>query len=88
MILETLENNATYYTLVPEYGLCRIDDAIINLRSVSVIRKLDGKTLVHHPGSVDPIILSAAAFDKIRDAVFAADDDDIDDEDYDDDDEE
>ncbi len=71
-----LEEDSSYYTLVPEQGLCRVDDVIINLKTVSVIRKLDGKTLVYHAGASEPVILPAAAFDKIKDAVFAVDDDD------------
>ena len=75
-----------FYTVVPEQGLCLIGDAIVNLRQVSLIRKLDGKTLLYHPGVAEPMILPAKAFEQIRDAVFSMDD--LDDEDFEDDDEE
>lgn len=82
-------NDTTYYTLVPEQGLCLLGDAIVNLRQVSAIRKLDGKTLVYHPGVAEPIILPAKAFDQLRDAVFAMEEDEEEEEfDLDDDDEE
>ncbi len=73
-----------YYTLVPEQGLCLVENDIVNLKSAAVIRKLDGKTLVYYAGVAEPVILPVAAFDKIRDAVFAMDDlDDLDDDDED-----
>ncbi len=72
-----------YYTLVPEQGLCLVGDAIVNLKQVTVIRKLDGKTLVYSSGAGEPVILPVSAFDAIRDAVFAMDDLD-DDDDFDD----
>ncbi len=82
---ELPEDESAYYTLVPEQGLCRLDDAIINLRKVSVIRKLEGKTLVYHSGAAEPIIFPVKAFDQIRDAVFAMDDDELE-EDFEEDD--
>ncbi len=69
----------SYYTLVPEQGLCLVGEDIVNLKTVSLIRRREGKTLVYCPGMSDPVVLPSGAFDKIRDAVFAADD--IDDED-------
>ena len=80
-----VEESDSYYTLVPEQGLCLVGDDIINLRKVSVIRKLDGKTLVYC-GGPEPVILPLRSFEQIRDAVFAMDDLD-DDEDFEDDDE-
>lgn len=81
--LNTLGNDDdTYYTLVPEQGLCLIGDDILNLKKISLIRKLEGKTLVYCAGSQEPVILPVKAFDQIRDAVFAVDDLD-DDEDFD-----
>jgi hypothetical protein len=75
-----------FYSLVPEQGLCLVDDVIVNLKQVSVIRKLDGKTLVYCATSVDPVILPVKAFEQIKDAVFAMDDDeDFEDEDEDED---
>lgn len=74
-----------YYTLVPEQGLCRIGDAIINLRKVVAIRYLDGKTLVYHGGAAEPIIFPAKTYGEILEAVFAVDDFDDDDEEDDDD---
>lgn len=80
-------DDGEFYTLVPEQGLCLIGDDILNLRKISLIRRLEGKTLVYCPGMAEPVILPLRAFDQIRDAVFAADDLDDDDEEYDDDDE-
>lgn len=74
-----------YYTLVPEQGLCLVGDDILNLKKISIIRKLEGKTLVYHAGGVEPVILPIQAFEQIRDAVFAMDDMD-DDEDFEDED--
>lgn len=71
----------SFYTLVPEQGLCLVGEDIVNLKKVAVIRKIEGKTLVYYPGSVDPVILPIKAFDQIRDAVFAIDD--LDDEEED-----
>ena len=90
MIAEAHENDSAYYTLVPEQGLCCVDDVIINLRTTPAIRKLDGKTLVYRSGVAEPIILPAEAFDKIRNAVFAVGEEEADDEDedYDEDEEE
>ena len=75
----------SFYTLVPEQGLCLVGDDIVNLRKVSLIRKLEGKTLVYCPGMKEPVILPLTAFDRIRDAVFAAED--LDDDEFDDEDE-
>lgn len=69
-----LEN---YYTLVPEQGLCMVGNDILNLKKISLIRKLDGKTLVY-VGAEEPVILPLGAFDQIRDAVFAMDEDEDD----------
>ena len=80
--LTNVPDDDTYYTLVPEQGLCLIGDDILNLRKISLIRKLEGKTLVYCPGMGEPVILPLKAFDQIRDAVFAADDLD-DEEDFD-----
>lgn len=80
------EYEDAYYELSPEQGLCLLDDAIINLGRVSVIRKLEGKTLVYYPGVPDPVIFPNAAFDQIRDIVFAMDDDEDDEEEDDDED--
>lgn len=77
----------SFYTLVPEQGLCLIGDDIVNLKKISLIRKQEGKTLVYCPGMAEPVILPLKAFDQIRDAVFAAEDLDGDDE-FDDDEEE
>lgn len=76
----------SFYTLVPEQGLCLIGDDILNLRKISLIRRLEGKTLVYCPGMAEPVILPLKAFDQIKDAVFAAEDLD-DDEDFEDDEE-
>lgn len=76
-----LDGADNFYTLVPEQGLCLVGDAIVNLRQVSIIRKADDKTLVYLTGSAEPVALPAAAFNQIREAVFAMDDLD-DDEDY------
>ena len=83
--LTNVPDDDTYYTLVPEQGLCLIGDNILNLRKISLIRKLEGKTLVYCPGTNEPVILPVKAFDQIRDAVFAADDLDDDEEDFDED---
>lgn len=81
MPTEELDN---FYTLVPDQGLCLVDDNIINLRKITMIRKAEGKTLVYCPGVAEPIILPLDLFDKIREAVFMADEyDDEDDEDDD-----
>lgn len=82
----TIFDDDSFYTLVPEQGLCLIGDDILNLRKISLIRRLEGKTLVYCPGMADPVILPLKAFDQIKDAVFAAEDLD-DDEDFDDEDE-
>ena len=74
------ENN--FYTLVPEQGLCLVGDDIVNLKKITVIRKQGGQTLVYYAGVTQPVSLPVAAFDQIRDAVFAMDDMD-DDEDFD-----
>lgn len=79
-------SDETYYSLVPEQGLCLIGDVIVNLRKASVIRKQGDRTLIHCSGSAQPIELPAAVFDHIREEVFAMEDVD-DDEDYEDDDE-
>ena len=73
-----------FYTLVPEQGLCLVGDDIINLKKVSIIRKIEGKTLVYCSGLPEPVILPIKAFDQIRDAVFAIDDLDDDEDDLDD----
>lgn len=78
--LDEVEDN--FYNLVPEQGLCLVGDDIVNLKQVSVIRKIEGKTLVYYSGGVDPVILPLKSFDQIREAVFAIDDLD-DDEDFD-----
>lgn len=70
----------SFYTLVPEQGLCLVGDDIINLKKVAVIRKIEGKTLVYYAGTAEPVILPLRAFDQIRDAVFAIDDLDDDEE--------
>lgn len=81
-----LFDDETYYTLVPEQGLCLIGDDILNLKRISLIRKAGGKTLVYCPGVGEPVVLPEKAFDRIRDAVFTADDLE-DEEDFDDEDE-
>lgn len=81
---EAAYDGAKYYTLSQEQGLCLVGDAIVNLREVAMIKKQDGKTLVYLSGLPNPLILPVDAFDVIRAAVFAIDDDD--DDDYDDDD--
>ena len=73
------EMEDTFYTLVPEQGLCLVGDVIVNLKAVAAIRKIDGKTLVYYTGAAEPIILPARSFDQIREAVFTMDD--LDDED-------
>lgn len=83
--LSSVDDGDSYYNLVPEQGLCLVGNDIINLKKVSVIRKLDGKTLVYE-GSPEPIILPLRAFDQIRDAVFAIDDLDDEEEDIEDED--
>lgn len=77
-----VDDGENYYNLVPEQGLCLVGNDIVNLKKVSVIRKLDGKTLVYD-GSPEPIIMPLRAFDQIRDAVFAIDDLDDEEEDLD-----
>lgn len=77
------EDGESYYTLVPEQGLCLVGDDIVNLKQVAVIRKIEGKTLIYYPGAGEPVILPLKAFDQIRDSVFAIDDDEDEDE-YDD----
>lgn len=72
----------SFYTLVPEQGLCLVGDDIVNLKQAAVIRKIEGKTLIYYAGGQEPVILPIRAFDQIRDSVFAFDDDE--DEDYDD----
>lgn len=72
--LTNLNADMNFYTLVPEHGLCLIGDAIINLRTVSLIRKADGKTLLYLPGAAEPVALPESAFANIREAVFAVDD--------------
>lgn len=69
-----------YYTLVPEQGLCRLGDAVINLRNVVAIRHIDGKTLVYYGGATEPIIFPAKTYSELLEAVFAVDDFDDDDE--------
>lgn len=80
-------DDGNFYTLVPEQGLCLVGDDIVNLKTVSLIRKLDGKTLVYCPGVSEPVILPLRAFDQIRDTVFAAEDED-DEDDFEEDEEE
>jgi hypothetical protein len=75
-------DDGNFYTLVPEQGLCLLGDDIVNLKAAACIRKLDGKTLVYYAGVAEPVILPARAFDQIRDAVFAMDDD-LDDDEFD-----
>lgn len=72
-----------YYELSPEQGLCLIGDAVINLGQVALIRKLDGKTLVYYSGATEPVIFPSKAFDRIREIVFAIEDDEDEDEDDD-----
>ncbi|MCC8109046.1 MAG: hypothetical protein LIQ30_08395 [Planctomycetes bacterium] len=76
----TENDDDNFYTLVPEQGLCLVGDAIINLKMVTVIRKLDGKTLVYSSGAAEPIILPVSAFEAVKNAVFAMDDLDDDDD--------
>lgn len=84
---QAMNDDDEYYTLVPEQGLCLIDDVILNLRQISAIRKEGDKTLVFCPGQPAPLTLPASAFQSIKDAVFAMDE--LDDEfDLDDDDDE
>lgn len=82
---EQINPNAgmNFYTLVPEQGLCLIGDLIINLKSISLIRKTEGKTLIYLPGLSEPVALPEAAFAQIREAVFTVDELD-DEEEFDD----
>ena len=65
----------TYYQKT-DYGLCRLEgDIIVNPKKVSLIRKLDGKTLIYRPGVADPDILPAKAYDELLELLFTDDDD-------------
>ncbi|MDR2390871.1 MAG: hypothetical protein LBE84_04220 [Planctomycetota bacterium] len=55
-----------------EDGLCLLDDDIIvNPDNVSIIRKLDGKTLIYRPGVTEPDILPARSFEQLREFIFS-----------------
>lgn len=82
---ELFMSDAAYYSLIPEQGLCLIDDVIVNLGKAAVIRKTGGKTLIYYAGSAQPVELPADVFDQIREEAFAMEDPDDDDE-YDDED--
>lgn len=73
------EDEDDYLTYDPIQGLCLVGDAVINLRQMSAIQLKDGKTLFYAPGLSDPIELPEEAFEIVREAVFA-DDEDLDDE--------
>lgn len=73
-----------FYTLVPEQGLCLVGNDIVNLRRVNLIRRTESGTLLYYSGVAEPVALPAAAFEDIRDAVFAVDD--LGDEDFEDED--
>ncbi len=83
---ERFMSDAAYYSLIPEQGLCLIDDVIVNLGKAAVIRKTGGKTLIYYAGSAQPVELPADVFDQIREEAFAMEDPDDDDDEYDDDD--
>ncbi|MDR1534649.1 MAG: hypothetical protein LBU64_06060 [Planctomycetota bacterium] len=76
-------------------GLCLLkdEDLIVNPQNVSLIRKIDGKTLIYRPGVAAPEILPLESFDQLRhilfsgeaedDYLFSDDDDDLSDDDDD-----
>lgn len=80
------EEEEVFYAMAPEPGLCLAGDIMINFRNISMIRKLDGRTLVYLRTGGEPMVLPEATFDLIREAAFAMDD--MDDDELDDEDEE
>ncbi|MDR1520687.1 MAG: hypothetical protein LBU23_11205 [Planctomycetota bacterium] len=69
--------DASGYMQLSEDGFCLLEgDIIVNPKKASMIRKLDGKTLLYRPGVADPDLLPAKAFDELREILFADDEDD------------